>query len=215
MIGWKFCNVYFALRGVGKVTPDSVSDKQWWSGTEAGARIRILFKQSLGWRDIDQQQRRQCGLWLNKCVHTLHTQFDMMGKYFHFKYSPGDYCLNSMLSNNLKVSRMLEGPEVAGRWVWHNRNTGSQGDLNIVDLNDQSSNCFFILFFYCQNQVQDPSPCPSKPKVQPNCRKGWIEMFIEKNPVYECSYQATYCSQDVIYIAWRVRTIYLDHTIIV
>ena len=28
MIGCKFCNVYFVLQGVGKVTPDSVSDKQ-------------------------------------------------------------------------------------------------------------------------------------------------------------------------------------------
>ena len=26
--GCKFCNVYFVLQGVGKVTPDSVSDKQ-------------------------------------------------------------------------------------------------------------------------------------------------------------------------------------------
>ena len=102
---------------------------------------------ALGDATLTSSSAGSVDLWLNKCVHTLHTQFDMMGKYFHFKYSPGDYCLNSMLSNNLKVSRMLEGPEVAGRWVWHNRNTGSQGDLNIVDLNDQSSNCFFILFF--------------------------------------------------------------------
>ena len=123
---------------------------------------------ALGVATLTSTSAGSADLWLNKCVHvhTVHTQFDMMGKYFHFKYSPGDYCLNSMLSNNLKVSRMLEGPEVAGRWVWHNRNTGSQGDLNIIVEREPKRSIFKLLLyfvFYHQNQVEVPSSCPNKP----------------------------------------------------
>ena len=97
--------------------------------------------------------------WVCLQAATLHTQFDMMSKYFHFKYSPGDYCLNSMLSNNLKVSRML-GPEVTGSWVWrvwHNRNT--DGEILILwSPNDQSPNCFFIFFFIRPKFSSYPQP---------------------------------------------------------
>ena len=118
---------------------------------------------ALGVATLTSSSAGSADLWLNKCVHTLHTQFDMMGKYFHFKYSPGDYCLNSMLSNNLKVSRMLEGPEVAA--VGCGTIGTRAGDLNIVEREPKRSIFKLLLYFvfYHQNQVEVPSSCPTKP----------------------------------------------------
>ena len=138
---------------------------------------------ALGVATLTSSSAGSADLWLNKCVHTLHTQFDMMGKYFHFKYSPGDYCLNSMLSNNLKVSRMLEGPEVAAVGCG---TIGTRAAREILILwsgspNDQSSNCFFILFFIIKTKSKFQVLVQPSPKCSQFAEKDRLGLELKQS----------------------------------